>query len=255
MPSTRQTLLFSATMPPAIVKLANKYTKSPTRISVGSTTEAAPNVRQELIQLSEDQKYPMLLAQLLENEGTTLVFVKTKFGAERMAKRLCAEKHRADALHGDLRQSRRDRVVQDYRDRKFRILVATDVAARGLDISHIETVINYDLPQCPEDYIHRVGRTARAGAKGVAINLLTPSDREKWRAIHRLMNPGAALPDDLRGPSPRKSAGKPGGYQGRRAAGGKSSSHRGQGQGSGGGQRQGQSQGQRQGKAPRARTY
>src|SRR6201999_409508 len=104
------------------------------------------------------------------------------------------QNYRSDAIHGDLRQSRRDRVIQSFRDKKFRILVATDLAARGLDVPHIEMVINYDLPQCPEDYIHRIGRTARAGASGKAINFLTPADRAKWNAIHRLMNPGAPLP-------------------------------------------------------------
>lgn len=192
LPESRQTMLFSATLAPAIVKIANKYTKSPERISVGSTVQVAPKVRQEMIQLSEDKKYDELLAQLELNNGSAIVFVKTKFGTERLAKRLCGMQYRADALHGDLRQSRRDRVVQDFRDRKFRILVATDVAARGLDVPHIEVVVNYDLPQAPEDYIHRVGRTARAGASGVAINLVTPADRGKWSAINRLMNPGAA---------------------------------------------------------------
>lgn len=193
MPSSRQTLMFSATMPPAIVKLAGKYMNNPERISVGSTSQAAPNVKQELIQLKEEEKYDVLLEKLDQSTGTTIVFVKTKFGAERMAKKLAGMKYLTDALHGDLKQSRRDRVIQAYRDRKFRILIATDVAARGLDISHIELVINYDMPQCPEDYIHRVGRTARAGAEGVAINLLTSADRGKWRAIQQLMNPGAKV--------------------------------------------------------------
>ena len=106
----------------------------------------------------------------------------------------------ADAIHGDLQQRRRDRVIQGFRDKKFRILVATDVAARGLDIPHIEHVINYDLPQCPEDYIHRIGRTARAGAEGEAVNLLTSADGAKWKAIHRLMNG-----EDPNTPAPRRA--------------------------------------------------
>jgi superfamily II DNA/RNA helicase len=101
--------------------------------------------------------------------------------------------HSADAIHGDLRQNKRDKVIQAFRDKKHRIMVATDIAARGLDIPHIEHVINYDLPQAPEDYIHRIGRTARAGAEGSAICLITPQDGSKWRAIHKLMHPGEKL--------------------------------------------------------------
>jgi superfamily II DNA/RNA helicase len=131
------------------------------------------------------------MEHLAAHQGTAIVFVKTKWGADKLANRLSREKLQADTIHGDLRQNRRDRVIQNFRDKRFRILVATDLAARGLDVPHIELVINYDLPQCPEDYIHRIGRTARAGASGKAINFVAPSDRGKWNAIHRLMNPGA----------------------------------------------------------------
>ena len=197
MPKARQTLMFSATMAPGIVKVASKYMHNPERVSVGSLVQATPNVTQELIRLSEDEKYGTLMAKLENGTGTTIVFVKTKYGSERLAKRLAAS-HRVDALHGDLRQSKRDRVIQDFRDKKFRVLVATDVAARGLDVPHIELVVNYDLPQAPEDYIHRIGRTARAGASGAAVNLLTPADREKWNAISRLMNPDyRPAPEDM----------------------------------------------------------
>ena len=219
MPSVRQTLLFSATMPPAIVKIAAKYTKDAARISVGSSNQATPKVRQEMIQVSETEKHPKLLEILGSNEMPTIVFIKTKYGTEKMAKRLSSLNFRVDALHGDLRQSKRDSVVQAFRDKRFRILVATDVAARGLDISHIEQVINYDLPQAPEDYIHRVGRTARAGAEGLAINLVTPADGAKWRAIHRLMNPGEKAPFEAearRGSSkPANRNGKPSWKKGR----------------------------------------
>lgn len=192
MPTERQTMMFSATLPPGIVKLSSKYLNNPERISVGSTITASPNIRQELIQTSDHEKYPRLLEHLAAHAGSVLIFVKTKYGTEKLAVRLARQNHSADAVHGDLRQSRRDRVIQGFRDKKFRILVATDLAARGLDIPHIGMVINYDMPQCPEDYIHRIGRTARAGAEGKAINLLTPADREKWGAIHKLMNPSAA---------------------------------------------------------------
>jgi ATP-dependent RNA helicase DeaD len=186
----RQTLLFSATMPDNIMKLAGKYLKDPVRISVGSVTAAAPKIKQEVVHTSEPEKYAKLLEQLDQREGSIIVFVKTKFGAARMADRLNREKFSADAIHGDLQQSRRTRVISAFRSKQYRILVATDVAARGLDIPHIEHVINYDLPQAPEDYIHRIGRTARGDAEGSAICFVTPQDGDKWRAIQRLMNPG-----------------------------------------------------------------
>ncbi len=188
----RQTLLFSATLPANILKLADKYLSNPVRISVGSTTAPAAKVSQEHANVSDDEKYPRLLSELGKRTGSVLIFVKTKWGADKLATRLCKSKHHADALHGDLRQSKRDRVIDGFRAQKFRILVATDIACRGLDIPHIEHVINYDLPQCPEDYIHRIGRTARAGAEGEAFNLLTKKDGEKWDAIQRLLNPKAA---------------------------------------------------------------
>lgn len=195
-PHEHQTMLFSATLPQGIVKLSSKYLKNPERVSVGSTVAAAPNIRQELIQTSDAEKGTHLLKVLAEANGSTIIFVKTKYGTEKLASRLAKQNYRADAIHGDLRQSRRDRVIQGFRDKKFQVLVATDIAARGLDVPHIETVINYDLPQCPEDFIHRIGRTARAGSTGQAISFITPADRQKWSAIHKLMNPNtpSALP-------------------------------------------------------------
>jgi superfamily II DNA/RNA helicase len=190
-PKERQTMLFSATLPPDIVKLSSKYMNNPQRISAGSTTDAAPNIEQELIHTTDVEKYTRLMEQLAKHKGSAIIFVKTKFGTEKLAAKLTRDNHRSDAIHGDLRQTRRDRVIQGFRDKKFRVLVATDLAARGLDVPHIELVINYDLPQAPEDYIHRIGRTARAGASGRAINMLTSADRIKWNAIQRLMNPNA----------------------------------------------------------------
>ncbi len=194
MPTDRQTLMFSATMPTNIMKMAAQYLRNPERIAVGSTIAAAPKIKQELIHMPETEKYGKLVNLLEERNGSIIVFVKTKHGADRLAQKLVKHNHSADAIHGDLRQRQRDRVIQNFRDRKHRIMVATDVAARGLDIPHIEHVINYDLPQAPEDYIHRIGRTARAGAEGSAVCLITPADGEKWRAIHRLMHPGEAPP-------------------------------------------------------------
>lgn len=189
MTAQRQTLLFSATLPPNIVKMSDKYLTDPVRVAVGSTTATATHVTQEIIHTSDSEKYGLLVSQLEERKGSVVLFVKTKHGADRMAEKLRRMRFTAEAIHGDLAQNKRERVLTGFRNGKFRILVATDLAARGLDIPHIEHVINYDLPQCPEDYIHRVGRTGRAGASGAAVCLITPADNEKWDAIQRLINP------------------------------------------------------------------
>jgi superfamily II DNA/RNA helicase len=194
----RQTLLFSATLPDNIKKLAGKYLTDPIRISVGETHAVAAKVKQENIKLQESEKFDRLVEELYARKGSVIVFVKTKHGADRMAGKLQKLGHKVDALHGDLRQSKRNRVTAAFRNQDFRILIATDVAARGLDIPHIEHVINYDLPQSPEDYIHRIGRTARAGAEGHAVNFLTSADRIKWNAISHLIDPDGT-PEDLGG--------------------------------------------------------
>jgi len=186
----RQTLMFSATMPNNIAHMASKYLKNPERIAIGSCLKPVAAIQQETVKLVEDQKYEHLVKELTAREGAVVVFVKTKFGAKKIADRLYRDRFQAQAIHGNLRQNKRDQVIQGFKNKRFRILVATDVAARGLDVPHIELVINHDLPQCPEDYIHRIGRTARAGATGAAINFITPQDGRLWRAIERFMNTG-----------------------------------------------------------------
>ena len=191
LPPVRQTLMFSATLPPEILKMSERYLKNPARIAVGNANVVAKKVTQEHIHVSTENKLNELLKQLEARQGSIIVFMKTKFGAEKMARKLCNMKHSADAIHGDLQQRQRDRVIAGFREKRYRILVATDIAARGLDIPHIEHVINYDLPQMPEDYIHRLGRTARADAEGSAISFISGEDAIKWRAIQRLLNPDA----------------------------------------------------------------
>lgn len=217
----RQTLMFSATLPDNIKKLSAKYLKDPVRVSVGATHKPAANVSQEHVNLSDGEKYPRLIKELKRREGTIIVFVRTKSGADRMATKLQRQGFKADAIHGDLRQSQRNKVISEFRDKEYRILIATDVAARGLDISHIEHVINYDMPMNPEDYIHRIGRTARAGADGEAINFVSPKDAPKWKAIAKLLNPNgdAEEPSDDHG-KPGK-ADKPHGKKPRRNRGGR----------------------------------
>ena len=216
LPKERQTLLFSATLPAEIVKMAAKYQKNPERIAVGSTTQAMPSIQQDVIQVSEAGKYDELMTQLNKREGSIIMFVKTKRGADRMAERLNKQGFKTDTLHGDLHQRKREKVIQAFRDMKFRILVATDIAARGLDIPHIEHVINYDLPQCPEDYIHRIGRTGRNGSVGAAVCLISPEDGLKWRDIHKLLYPNEPAPHMPYSPSPKRG----GGYKGKNSNGG-----------------------------------
>jgi len=235
MSDDRQTMLFSATMPKNIVSLSKKYLIEPKRVAVGSTFNPAKNIKQEVVYIDEKEKFNTLLSQVSSREGSIIVFVKTKFGAERLAKKLRDNGQKSDAVHGDLRQNKRDGVIKDFRSEKFRILVATDVAARGLDIPHIEHVINYDLPQCPEDYIHRIGRTARAGAEGEALCFVTKSDTGKWSAITKMMSGSAnddnAIEDDENASSesrPRRSRSGRGSRDGRgRASSGRSSADRG----------------------------
>ena len=188
--------------------IAEKYLNDPVRVSVSKSSTPAPNIKQDTIKVSDGEKYTSLLTSLEERDGSIIVFVKTKRGTEKMAKRLQKEGHSAEAIHGDLKQSKRDRVIASFRKMKYRILVATDVAARGLDIPHIEHVINYDLPQCAEDYVHRIGRTARAGATGSALSFITPADRGKWGAIDRLLNPNSKKESRSRKPSSRKPSRK-----------------------------------------------
>ncbi len=189
LPTQRQTLMFSATFPPKVERLADKYMKQPVRIALNDAVAPAQNLKQETIQVTEAEKYDALLVQLDRRKGSIIVFVKTKFGAQKLAQNLCKEKHQASALHGNLQQNKRKRVMAEFAEGRYRIMVATDIAARGLDVPSVEHVINYNLPCSPEDYIHRIGRTARAGAAGEALNLLSAQDLDKWDAIQRLMHP------------------------------------------------------------------
>ena len=203
-PKDHQTLLFSATLPENILKISQKYLNNPQRVSVGSLSTPIEKIKQETFQITADKKYHELINQLVERSGSILVFVKTKHGADKIVKRLKYDGHKADAIHGNLRQSKRDRVIRGFRNGNSRILIATDVAARGLDIPVIKHVINYDLPQVPEDYIHRIGRTGRAGKDGSALTFLTNNDRSMWRSIQKLIDPDFKVKEEAR-PNNQKS--------------------------------------------------
>lgn len=188
----RQTLLFSATLPKNIQKVSAQYLQNPVRIEMGQVNSVGDNIVQSTQFVSKEGKFEMLVDALRDHDQSAIVFMNSKFATEKMAKRLKSAGITAEAIHGDLRQSKRERVISNLRDNKFRVLVATDVAARGIDVPHIHQVINFDLPRQTEDYIHRIGRTGRNGAQGIALNLATRDDMEKLNEIERLINPDAA---------------------------------------------------------------
>ena len=191
---SHQTLLFSATLPKKISDIAKNFMTNPQRVNVGEENTPLTNIKQEIKNVNQKEKFEHLKLELLEINGSVVLFVKTKRSADKIALKLRKDKFNAEAIHGDLRQSKREKVILQFRKNRFQILVATDVAARGLDIPHIEHVINYDIPQNPEDYIHRIGRTARAGAKGRALTFLTDGDKKNWNAIGKLISPNASAP-------------------------------------------------------------
>jgi superfamily II DNA/RNA helicase len=188
----RQTLLFSATLPKNIQKVSAQYLQNPVRIEMGQVNSVGDNIVQSTQFVSKEGKFEMLVDALRDHDQSAIVFMNSKFATEKMAKRLKSAGITAEAIHGDLRQSKRERVISNLRDNKFRVLVATDVAARGIDVPHIHQVINFDLPRQTEDYIHRIGRTGRNGAQGIALNLATRDDMEKLNEIEWLINPDAA---------------------------------------------------------------
>lgn len=196
----RQTLLFSATMPDQIVKIANQYMKLPLRVEVAPAGTAAEKVVQEIFFVQKPAKTQLLASLLAQYRGTVLVFVRTKYGAHRLKRDLEALAVPAAEIHGDRSLPQRKEALAGFKTGKYRVLVATDIAARGIDVTGIELVINYDLPTNPEDYVHRIGRTGRAGMAGRAITLATPDQRGEVRIIERLMRivlPVLPVPKDL----------------------------------------------------------
>ncbi len=187
-PEDRQALMFSATMPPAIRKLAKEVLRNPTFVQTDRVSSAATTV-EHWVRFVQPERKPELLAQVLrELAGTrTLVFTRTKHGADKVARHLSRAGIRAMALHGDKLQSDRDRAMAAFRSERPPVLVATDIAARGLDVDDIAHVINYDMASQPETYVHRIGRAGRAGATGKAISFCTPREKNELRAIERLI--------------------------------------------------------------------
>ncbi|MDZ4225266.1 MAG: DEAD/DEAH box helicase [Candidatus Andersenbacteria bacterium] len=186
-PPKRQTLLFSATMPAPIVKMASVYMTNPVRIAIAQTGTVADHVDQELFLVQREQKNNLLDKLLKDYTGTVLVFARTKYGAKKICRAVRGRGHTVTEIHSNLSLSQRRRSLDGFKSGKFRVLVATDIASRGIDVTNIELVINYDLPDNPDDYVHRVGRTGRAGQGGRAISFMTSEQRGKVRLIERLV--------------------------------------------------------------------
>ena len=185
-PRYRQTLLFSATMPPEVEALARKYLRQPVVVQVGRRSEAASTVTHAVYPVPRDRKNTLLVELLKKPEmDSVLVFTRTKHGADRVVRHLEDEGVAATAMHADKSQGERTRALDDFKAGKIRVLVATDIAQRGLDVSGISHVINYDVPQQPEDYVHRIGRTGRAAATGDAYTFMSPDEISMVRAIER----------------------------------------------------------------------
>jgi len=186
LPARRQSLFFSATMPPALAPLVASLLRDPVQISVAPQSTTAERIAQHVMFVAREDKKPLLLDLLADSAiERAIVFTRTKHGADKVARWLDSAGISADAIHGDKSQSARQRALGGFRDGRVRVLVATDIAARGIDIDEISHVINYDLPGEPENYVHRIGRTARAGAEGVALSFCDAEERGALRDIER----------------------------------------------------------------------
>ncbi|MEO0948722.1 MAG: DEAD/DEAH box helicase [Cyanobacteria bacterium J06641_5] len=188
LPAARQTLLFSATFSKAIRKLAHSLLESPIQIEVAPQNTAAERVAQIVHPVDRKRKRELLSYMIgFHNWRQVLVFARTKHGADRLAKQLTQDGLKSTAIHGNKSQAARTRALTSFKQEKFRVLVATDVASRGLDINHLPYVVNFDLPNVPEDYIHRIGRTGRAGNEGKAVSLVCPDEYPLLKQIERLL--------------------------------------------------------------------
>lgn len=187
-PAKRQTLLFSATMEQSVAGLVASYVQDPVRIVVEACPQTTGQIDFFCYEVGEASKFDLLAYLLKHEKGSFLVFVARREGAERLAKSLERAKHKVAAIHGDRSQSQRNEALQGFKDGVYRVLVATDVAARGIHVDDIAHVVNYDLPQEPENFVHRVGRTGRAGSRGASWTFVTPIQRADVRGYERAMN-------------------------------------------------------------------
>ena len=187
LPAVRQTLCYSATLEGQVKDVVRKYLNNPARIEIGSVLKPSANVELRTFEVEQDKKQELLEHLLGAEQGSFLVFVRTKHGADRVARRLTRSGHSATQIHGDRSQAQRNSALRSFSEGRHRILVATDVAARGIDVAHVAHVVNYDMPKVAEDFVHRVGRTGRASAKGVASTFAGSAERGDLRKIERTL--------------------------------------------------------------------
>ncbi|MEI7998489.1 MAG: DEAD/DEAH box helicase [Candidatus Omnitrophota bacterium] len=187
-PRERQTMIFSATMPAEIMRMVNTYMKLPIHIEVAPSGTTADGITQELYVVKHEAKIILLEKILHEYHGSVLLFTRTKHGAQKIVRTICQLGHRTAEIHSNKSMAQRREALEGFKAGKYRILVATDIASRGIDVSHIETVINFDLPDDVENYVHRIGRTGRMGKKGRAISFATPDQSRDVKNIERLIN-------------------------------------------------------------------
>jgi ATP-dependent RNA helicase RhlE len=202
LPKARQTMLFSATLPPSIEELSQRYLKNPVKVAVQPPATTVEKVAQSVVHVSQPEKLA-LLAYLLKQEdvASSIVFTRTKHGADRVVRQLAANNIAAEAIHGNRSQAQRTKALTAFRSGELTVLVATDIAARGLDIPEVSHVFNFELPNVPEQYVHRIGRTARAGRKGQAVALCAPDERGFLKDIERTIRKALdvqPLPGDFR---------------------------------------------------------
>jgi len=188
LPEVRQTLCYSATLEGAVKDVARKYLNNPVRVEIGSILKPAENVELRTFEVDPDKKQDLLEHLLGSEEGSFLVFVRTKHGADRVARRLTRSGWSATQIHGDRSQAQRNSALRSFSEGRHRVLVATDVAARGIDVANVAHVINFDMPKVAEDFVHRVGRTGRASARGVASTFAGPAERGELRKIERTLS-------------------------------------------------------------------
>jgi ATP-dependent RNA helicase RhlE len=188
LPAERQTLCYSATLSPEIREVAKDYLKNPVRVEIGSVLKPSPNVELQSFEVPTDKKQELLEHLLGSQGGSFLVFVRTKHGADRVARRLKRSGHSATCIHGDRSQSQRNSALRSFAEGHHRVLVATDVASRGIDVPEVAHVVNYDMPKEAEDFVHRVGRTGRASSRGVASTFTSPDEARTLRRMERALD-------------------------------------------------------------------
>ena len=187
LPRNRQTLIFSATMASEILRMVNSYMKLPVNIEIAPSGTTAEGITQEVYVVKQESKIVLLEKLLFEHKGSVLLFARTKHGAHKLARAVKAMGHRSAEIHSDKSMSQRRDALEGFKAGRYRVLVATDIASRGIDVYSIEMVINYDLPDDVENYVHRIGRTGRAGAKGQAISFATPNQSRDIKNIEKLI--------------------------------------------------------------------